>query len=384
MRRLILSLFSILILTSCQSTPNLSSPAHVEKLVKQIKRNPENIGAIAKQAEQSRQAIKYDVARIKQALAELEQFVEKQWGKGNSELPSTRKYVKYSNDYQARAIIDFTKGSITVETIATKQPLQMLKQAIVTTLLTPADPANTDIFSSDAPTLGETPFLYRQVIDTDRKPIRYQWRAGRFADYLVSQKLVKGRLGKKPLHQVNFTLVTDHQKLRKHQYSEHVIAASRKYQIAPSLIYAIIETESSFNPFAVSHANAYGLMQVVPATAGRDVYQKIKRKPGQPSKQVLFDPAQNIDIGTAYLSILDDRYLQKVANRQSKHYAMISAYNGGTGNVLKTFHSNRNTAFTRINQLESKSVYWALTNKHPRAESRNYLKKVTSRESKYQ
>ena len=123
MRRFILSLFSLLLLTSCQSTPNLSSPAHVEKLVKQIKRNPENIGAIAKQAEQSRQAIQYDVARIKQALAELEQFVEKQWGKGNSELPSTRKYVKYSNDYQARAIIDFTNGSVTVETIATKHAI---------------------------------------------------------------------------------------------------------------------------------------------------------------------------------------------------------------------------------------------------------------------
>nr|MDC2856044.1 transglycosylase SLT domain-containing protein [Ningiella sp. W23] len=46
-----------------------------------------------------------------------------------------------------------------------------------------------------------------------------------------------------------------------------------------------METESSFNPHAVSSSNAYGLMQVIPATAGRDVYQKIKKYPGNQPKQ---------------------------------------------------------------------------------------------------
>ena len=382
--RVLAVLFTLSILVSCKSTPHLTSVSQVEKLIKQVESNPKNIPAVIKQAERSQQAVKRDVAQVKLALAELEKLVEKYWGKDQQELPSQRKYVKYSNNYQARAIVDFALGTVTVETIADKQPLTMLKQATVTTLLTPADPSDTDIFSSDAPKFGATPFLFEQVLDTDQLPIRYSWRANRYAEHLVSHKLTQSKLNNKRLYQVKFNLVDNHQKLRKLQYSEYVVAASKRYQIAPSLIYAIIETESSFNPFAVSHANAYGLMQVVPSTAGRDVYQKIKKRSGQPSKQVLFKPEQNIDIGTAYLSILHHQYLDDVQNTKSKHFAVISAYNGGAGNVLKTFHSNRSTAMSRINQLKSDAVYWALTNKHPKAESRNYLKKVTSREGKYQ
>ena len=70
-----------------------------------------------------------------------------------------------------------------------------------------------------------------------------------------------------------------------------LIAAARRYNLEPELIYAIIETESSFNPYAVSHANAYGLMQVVASTAGRDVFERVRKIPGQPTSQQLFDPA---------------------------------------------------------------------------------------------
>jgi membrane-bound lytic murein transglycosylase C len=101
-------------------------------------------------------------------------------------------------------------------------------------------------------------------------------------------------------------MVEQHQHLREEKYSQHVLASAKRYQISPQLIYGIIATESSFNPFAVSSANAYGLMQVVPSTAGADVYQRIKNKNGAPSKQQLFDPAFNIDIGSAYLHILNN------------------------------------------------------------------------------
>ncbi|MFT4930050.1 MAG: membrane-bound lytic murein transglycosylase C, partial [Phenylobacterium sp.] len=148
--------------------------------------------------------------------------------------------------------------------------------------------------------------------------------------------------------------------------------------------YAIIETESSFNPFAVSSANAYGLMQVVPSTAGKDVYQRIHKKPGMPSKQVLFTPKDNIDIGTAYLHILQNNYLNKINNQQSRHFAMISAYNGGAGNVFKTFSPNRSEAPKVINKLPASGVYHQLTKQHPRAESRRYLEKVTKAEKNYQ
>lgn len=49
--------------------------------------------------------------------------------------------------------------------------------------------------------------------------------------------------------------------------------ASRKYGVDESLITAIMQTESSFNPYAVSRSDALGLMQVVQHSAGKDVFR---------------------------------------------------------------------------------------------------------------
>ena len=54
----------------------------------------------------------------------------------------------------------------------------------MTTLLTPDDPASVDLFSSKSIKLEGQPFLYNQVVDQDKKPIQWSWRANRFADYL--------------------------------------------------------------------------------------------------------------------------------------------------------------------------------------------------------
>ncbi len=90
----------------------------------------------------------------------------------------------------------------------------------------------------------------------------------------------------------------NHLDKRAHKYLGMVRQASRKYGVDESLILAIMQTESSFNPYAVSHADAMGLMQVVQHSAGRDVFRS--GKSGLPSRSYLFDPANNIDTGTAY------------------------------------------------------------------------------------
>lgn len=332
---------------------------------------------------ESPQQVVKDFKSFVELVGQLKSIVESVWGKKDGEIASNKKYVKYTNDYESKAEVDFVKGLITIETIANEQPLVQLKQAIITTLLTTDNPANTDIFSDKNPKLGGTPYLLGQVLDQDDKPIAWQWRAGRFAEHLIQQYLQTRTIGKQRGYYVQIQMVDKHTELRKKQYSDHVLASARKYQIRPDLIYAIIETESSFNPFAVSHANAYGLMQVVPTTAGKDVYQKIHKRAGVPSQQTLFSPKENIDIGTAYLYILQNNYLKKIDNQQSRHFAMISAYNGGAGNVFKTFSQNREAAPKEINKLSSSTVYTKLTKQHPRAESRRYLEKVTKAEKHY-
>ena len=318
-----------------------------------------------------------DTAALDALISSFSGNIEKRWGSREIKVAGKSNYVKYIDNYLSRAEVNFQEGKIIIETVSPTDPEGHLKRAIVTTLLTPDDPMNVDLFSSQEIELKGQPFLYNQVLDQDKQPIQWDWRANRFADYLIANKIKVKQVDFKKAYYVEIPMVEDQIQIRSYQYASIVQKASRKYDIPEDLIYAIIKTESSFNPYAVSWANAYGLMQVVPKTAGRDVYKLVKNKSGQPSPEYLFNPENNIDTGTAYFYILKNRYLKDVRNPTSLEYSMISAYNGGTGGVLNTFSRDRKRAMSDLNSLQPNQVYWALTKKHPNSESRRYLEKVT-------
>ncbi|MGF1732038.1 membrane-bound lytic murein transglycosylase MltC [Photobacterium kasasachensis] len=319
-----------------------------------------------------------DAAALDRLMNNFSGQVKRYWGDNDSLVAGKRQYVKYTDGYKSRAHVDFVRGVVIVETVATTEPENHLKEAITTTLLTPDNPGGVDLYSDSGIDFNGKPFLYGQVLDQDGKPIEWSWRANQFADYLINNGLKKRKVRYQQAYYVEIPMVADHANKRSYKYASIVRDASRRYGIPEDLIYAIIKTESSFNPYAVSHANAYGLMQVVPNTAGADVFKLVKNKSGKPSPEYLFDPAKNIDTGTAYFYILRNRYLKEVRDPLSLHYSMISAYNGGTGGVLKTFHRDRKRAMNDLNNLKPNQVYWALTNKHPKAEARRYLQKVTT------
>ncbi|MFN1651061.1 membrane-bound lytic murein transglycosylase MltC [Vibrio rotiferianus] len=314
-----------------------------------------------------------DIAKL---LAHIKKLAQDRWGKDEFVEAGKHRYVKYLDGYSTRAHIDFEAGKIYVSTISQYQPTEKLQKAIVQTLLMPADPAHAELFSDKEAVLRGKPFLLGQVLDHDGKPIEWEWRANRYADYLIDNRLQKKTIKRGSAYYVEITMVKDHLEQREYQYAGLVQDAAKRYGLSEDLIFAVIKTESSFNPYAVSHAGAYGLMQVIPKTAGADVFNLVKNKPGIPTKEYLFDPANNIDTGAAYFYILKNRYLRDVKHPTSKHFSMISAYNGGTGGVLSTFDSDRKRAMNELNSLNPTQVYQALTTQHPKGEARRYLQKV--------
>lgn len=303
-----------------------------------------------------------------------------QWGNREVVTPSNKRYVKYTQNYMSRAIVQFDRGLVTVETLDPARPEQSLKNAIVTTLLTPEDPRAVDLYSDKSVALSGRPYLLGLVVDQQGRAIDTPALAEGYADHLLrtarQTRMVDTEQGSKRVHYVQITMVRDYENRQAQRYAASVDKHAKQYGVSKSLIYAVMKTESSFNPFAVSSAPAYGLMQLVPETGGRDAYQMVKGYAHTPSKEYLFDPDNNIELGTAYLNILEQRYLARIEHPLTREYCTIAAYNGGAGNVFNMFSKDRAKAPDVINSLPPAEVYRRLRDEHPRDETRRYLVKV--------
>lgn len=319
-----------------------------------------------------------DVQAVILEYAFFPEQATKIWG-GDYEAPSAHQMVKYLDDYHTKVNINFSAGRIQVASERSKTPKTALQQAIVATLLTPANPNSVDLYTAADMGLTGTPFLLGLVKDQQGRNIQTQTQAQQYAQYLVTQRLQH----KGARYWIDIPMTQSYKRTSAEHFRPQVNQAAQRYQVSPALIFAIIETESSFNPFAVSPVGAYGLMQVMQKTAGKDVFEKIYRRPGHPDRNFLMTPDKNIDTGTAYISILRDQYLRGIKNPTALEYCIIASYNGGAGNLLRTFHKDRNSAIAKINSMSAKDVYQRIVNHHPQQESRNYLKKVTSSKTNY-
>lgn len=317
-------------------------------------------------------------------MAALTGKVRNTWGEKEVKIPEQKRYVKYTQNYRSRAIVDFDRGTVHVETLDDKQPKSSLKNAIVTTLLTPNDPRAVDLFSDKAVPLtnDNDPYLLGLVMDQQGKAIRTPGSADQFADYLIEQqaqtRIIDFNGAPKTALYTTIPMVANFSNRQAEKYRPIVTRFAERYKISASLVFAVIRTESNFNPFAVSSAPAYGLMQLVPSSGGRDAYRKAKGQDSAPSRDYLFDPENNIELGVAYLHVLSYDQLEQIDNHVSREYCVISAYNTGSRNMYKAFSSDSSDAVNRINGLEPPAVYDRLRANLPYQETRDYLAKVVT------
>ncbi len=339
-----------------------------------------------------------DLRRLKaeynRLMGRLQDESGKQWGPREARtLPGRTRYVKYTENYRNRVVVDYDAGTILIEHLDDAQVRDKLRRATVVALLTPGDPGAVDLFSDKEVTLDGTPYLQDLVVDQNDVVLRTREDVERYADFLVGQRLqqrridVRGRT--KTVYYVRMNMVQGDIDPRALKYAGLVREHSERTRVSRSLIYTIIRIESAFNPYAVSSAPAYGLMQLVPASGGREAYRKSRSEDVIPSKELLFVPGNNIELGSAYLGVLlQDSPLNAIRDPLSREYCAIAAYNTGPSNVYRAFSSlngraRQDEALAAINRLRPDAVFDALRRKLPYAETRSYIVKATQTRKQY-
>lgn len=356
------------------SNPNETLRQALKSRAEMYERNPQALIADLR-------TIKHDYEKL---MSLLSGNVDKNWGHKEVKLPTRTHYIKYTQNYKSRAIVEFDTGEITVETLDDKDPKASLKNAVTTTLLTPDDPRTVDLFTDKSIPLtsDKQPYLLGLVVDQRNQPVSTPAQAEAFAEHLIEKRSgtreVELQDGTKSALYVKFSMVHNFENKKAEKYRPMVNQYASQYKISPSLVFAIIRTESNFNPFAVSSAPAYGLMQLVPSSGGREAYRRAKGRDEMPTRDYLFEAENNIELGTAYLNVLFYRQLDVVANSVSREYCVISAYNTGPRNVLRAFSKDQVAAANAINSLEPPGVYEQLRLNLPYEETRQYLVRVVN------
>jgi len=322
--------------------------------------------------------------------------IEAIWGSENSKKPSKKAWVTYSDKRDERSSIDFEKGEVQVDILLElgEDPQSLQVQARIENRLEDIiiQPAKEDkslkvALPPESAALSASSVLIHPLegqLELSNGSVVTKSNATIFAKEVIKSKSLKSKIiqtpkGKKQVVSVSVSLIADHVKKRAQPYLGLVQDMAQRYKIPMSLIFAIIQTESSFNPMARSNVPAYGLMQLVPRSGGRDAYEYVFKNDKIVSGDYLYKPENNIELGSAYLKLLQVREMKRIINPKSRMLCAIAAYNTGGGNVAKAFIPGSHSiakASVIINAMSYDQIYEHLRTNLPYKETQRYIKKV--------
>ena len=146
-------------------------------------------------------------------------------------------------------------------------------------------------------------------------------------------------------------------------YAPIVQAMARAHRLDPNLLWAIMRTESTYRPDAVSRVGATGLMQIMPST-GRRLSAAMELEGFY--HQQLFSPELNLRLSGWYLRAVLDKFKEQIP-------LVAAAYNGGPHNVARWLRRRGGGA-----DLDE------FVEEMPFSESRRYGKKILRRVALYE
>ncbi len=332
-------------------------------------------------------------------LQEFENFkkeVLKLWDR--FEYTDKKKWVEYSEDLRIKKVFNFETGELRIEVIEPKERPEDFIERILKEFITRTkreafeedrvmkrieEKLKTSFRNIRFSTLEDEQIL-APVVTGKEKPTQKDIK--RAVNNLIKEgKITKREVKGRTVYTFEVKVPPKNILIKARKYKPYVVENSRRWNLDPALIFAIIHTESYFNPFATSYVPAYGLMQIVPQTAGKDVTKFLFGRPILLSPSYLYNAENNIKIGTTYVYLLYYKYFKDVKNPESRLYCTIAAYNTGPGNVAYAFTGTRNLrkAIRVINRMSSEEVYRTLLTNLPYKETRDYLRKVHSRIAMY-
>jgi len=348
------------------------------------------------------------VANFKQAMTQYRSELRAHWP--DAEVSSKTRLVLYSDSYQEKKAIDFKANEIQITMPNIKNGKQLDYRAMqenlfntVKNLLTMdletainSDPINLELeqlsgirYAQDLGAIGKD-LILSELFRDERPTIKAIER--------MAHKLSKSAYIRYPaVASLNLAFAFNDRttyiislpekriRMKAKRYKPFIYDYANAYSLPPSLVFAIIHAESSFNPLARSQIPAFGLMQIVPHTAGRDATHLLFKKQKVLSPSYLYNPKKNVQVGAAYLHILYYRYLKGINNTKTRLYCAIAAYNAGLSSVMRTLtgQGSINKATSVINRMAPNDVLRKIIRQMPSSETREYVNKVLSLQKTY-
>lgn len=343
------------------------------------------------------------------ALDKYRDEIRNHWPAG--EVSSKTRWVTYSDNWDAKRVVDFEHNRIEISvenktlgkridfaslSMTVREQLeQMIGSRVVDAVNN--DPINRAVIekmaSLGADQVSPSSELVLPELFTMANPSEQQVRTR-------ARQLMKGAsiryqslsasLAAVPVktnNKITYVIPLPDNRIRKKvkEYSPVVRKHADRFSLADDIVMAIIHTESHFNPMARSHIPAFGLMQIVPSTAGRDASRKLFKRDKLLSARYLYNPKRNIEVGAAYLNVLYYDYLKGIEDPKSRLYYSIAAYNAGASAVARAFinRASFKKALPVINKMTPEEVLQRILKKAPRKETRQYVEKVLKRRGYY-